>query len=106
MASAERVSFAKLRVGIMASVAMVIAAVLIFLLTSKGNFFERTFELRTFMDDSSGMAEGTLVRLNGIQAGTVERLKLSDSKDPQRVVEIDMTIPEDMRKEIPEDSVA
>ncbi len=106
MASPQRVSFAKLRVGIMASVAMLIAAVLIFLLTGKGNFFERTFELRTFMDDSSGMAEGTMVRLNGIQAGTVDKLRLSNSKDPARVVEILMTIPEDMRAQIPDDSVA
>src|SRR5215471_12139469 len=106
MASPERVSFAKLRVGILASVAMIILVALIFLLTGRANFFQRTFELRTFMDDSSGMAEGAPVRLNGLPAGTVDRLQLSNSKDPQRVVEIVMTIPEELRLKIPEDSMA
>lgn len=58
------------------------------------------------MDDASGMAEGAPVRLNGLPAGAVDRLQLSNSKDPQRVVEIVMTIPEELRLQIPEDSMA
>ncbi len=86
MADPKKVSFAQFRVGVMAIVAMVIIAVLIFLLTGSKNLFTRTFELRTFMDDSSGMPEGATVRLNGILVGDVARLKLSGSSDPHRIV--------------------
>jgi phospholipid/cholesterol/gamma-HCH transport system substrate-binding protein len=106
MANPQKVSFAKLRVGILAIAAMVIAAALIFLLTGQQNFFTRTFQLRTFMDDSSGMAEGATVRLNGIQVGEVERLKLSGSKDPRRIVEIDMSIRSEFLTQVPKDSMA
>ena len=39
------------------------------------------------MDDSSGMSEGAPVRLNGIPVGNVNKIELSGSKDPKRVVE-------------------
>jgi phospholipid/cholesterol/gamma-HCH transport system substrate-binding protein len=106
MADPKKVSFAQLRVGIMAIVSMIIVGVLIFLLTGSKNLLRRTFELRTFMDDSSGMADGAPVRLNGIPVGDVDKLRLSGSKDPRRIVEIDMEIRYDFLTEIPKDSRA
>ncbi|HVP46478.1 MAG TPA: MlaD family protein [Bryobacteraceae bacterium] len=106
MADPKKVSFAQLRVGIMAIVSMIIVGVLIFLLTGSKNLLRRTFELRTFMDDSSGMTDGAPVRLNGIPVGGVDKLKLSGSKDPSRIVEIDMEIRYDYLTEIPKDSRA
>jgi len=90
----------------MAIVAMIIVAVLIFLLTGQKNIFTRTFQLRTFMADSAGMAEGATVRLNGIPVGDVEALKLSGSPDPNRIVEVDMEINSRYLTEIPKDSRA
>ena len=106
MADPKKVSFAQLRVGVMAIAAMIIVAVLIFLLTGSKNLFRPTFQLRTFMDDSSGMTEGAPVRLNGIPVGDVDKLKLSGSKDPRRIVEIDMEIRSSYMQEIPKDSRA
>lgn len=106
MADPKKVSFAQLRVGIMAIAAMIIVAVLIFLLTGSKNLFRRTFQLRTFMDDSSGMADGAPVRLNGIPVGDVDKLRLSGAKDPRRIVEVDMEIRYDFLSEIPKDSRA
>ncbi len=106
MADPKKVSFAQLRVGIMAITAMVIAGVLIFLLTGTKNLFHPTFQLRTFMDDSSGMTENAPVRLNGIPVGDVEALKLSGQKDPRRIVEVDMDIRSSFMAEIPKDSRA
>src|SRR5437667_313582 len=106
MANPQKVSFAQLRVGIMALTAMIIVGVLIFLLTSRQNFFTPTFVLRTYMDDSSGMAEGAPVRLNGILVGELDQLRLTDSKDPRRIVEIVMSIRYKYLNEIPKDSRA
>src|SRR5579863_806163 len=106
MADPQKVSFAKLRVGVMAIVAMFIVAVLIFLLTGNKNLFTATFELRTYMDDSSGMAEGAIVRLNGIPVGNVDTLRISGSKDPRRIVEIVMSVKSAHMADIPKDSMA
>ena len=106
MANPQKVSFAQMRVGILALAAMLIIAVLIFLLTGQQNFFTRTFRLRTFMADSSGTATGSAVRLNGIPVGIVEELKLSGSRDPQRIVEVDMSIKSEYLAQIPKDSMA
>jgi ABC-type transporter Mla subunit MlaD len=71
MASQKRVHWAELRVGIMSALAMIIAGVLIFLLSGKGSLFSGEFNLRTYMEDSAGMAENAEVRLNGIYVGHI-----------------------------------
>ena len=106
MASAKRVHWAQLRVGILATVAMLIAAVLIFLLTGQTGLFQGQFELRTYMEDSAGMAENAPVRLNGILAGHIEAVRLSGSRDPKRTVEITMKIQQKYLNQIPDDSKA
>src|SRR5947207_952857 len=106
MPSQKRIQWAQLRVGILATVAMIIAAVLIFLLTANTSFFEGNFHLRTYMDDSAGMANGSPVRLNGILVGSIHQVRLSGSKDPHRTVEIDLLIKDPYLVQIPEDSVA
>ena len=104
MASHEKVHWAQLRTGILATVSMIIAAVLIFLLTGNSNMFEHQALLRTFMSDSAGMAENAPVRLNGILVGHIKGVKLSGSANPQRAVEVDMEVPEKYLSQIPEDS--
>jgi phospholipid/cholesterol/gamma-HCH transport system substrate-binding protein len=106
MASPKRVRWAQLRVGLLAVAAMTLAAVMIFLLTSNTAFFEGRFHLRTYMEDSAGMADSSPVRLNGILVGNIEKVRLSNDHNPKRTVEIDMSIREGYLSEIPEDSVA
>src|SRR4051812_5175901 len=106
MASHERVQWAQLKTGILATVAMIIAGVLIFLLTGNSNFFEGQVLIRTFMADSAGMAENAPVRLNGILIGHIKDVKLSGSTNLKRAVQVDMVIPEKYLDQIPEDSQA
>jgi phospholipid/cholesterol/gamma-HCH transport system substrate-binding protein len=106
MATQKKVSWAQLKVGITASVAMVIAGVLIFLLTSQSNIFSGDFQLRTYMQDSAGMAENAQVRLNGIFIGHIRKVQLSGSRDPKRTVEIQMKISKKYLELIPDDSKA
>ncbi len=106
MASQERVKWSQLRAGIVATVALVIAAVLIFLLTGQSGFFEGEFHLNTYMEDSAGMASNAPVRLNGILAGHIGTVTLSGSRDRMRTVDIDMVIQEKYLDQIPEDSKA
>jgi phospholipid/cholesterol/gamma-HCH transport system substrate-binding protein len=106
MASQKRVRWAELRVGIVSTIAMIIVAVLIVLLTSQSNFFQGNFTLRTYMLDSAGMASNAGVKLNGIPVGNISRIVLSGSHDPKRTVEIAMKIQDRFLDQIPDDSTA
>jgi phospholipid/cholesterol/gamma-HCH transport system substrate-binding protein len=100
----SKVRWSQLKVGIVAAAAMVVLAVLIFLLTGKGGIFQRNETVRTYMQDASGMAESAPVRLNGILVGTVQRIRISGERDPERAVEFDLSIQETFLKDIPDDS--
>ncbi len=106
MPESSKIRWSQLKVGIVAFAAMVVLAVLIFLLTGSKNIFQRNESVRTYMADGAGMTESTPVRLNGILVGAVQSIQLSKSKDPKRAVEFELTIQEKYLKEIPEDSTA
>jgi phospholipid/cholesterol/gamma-HCH transport system substrate-binding protein len=106
MASPKKVRWAELRVGMLASAALVLVAILIFLLTSNSNFLERRFELRTYVEDSAAMSDSSAVRLNGIAVGSIDHIKLTNSSDPKKIVEIEMSIKSKYLDQIPEDSQA
>lgn len=106
MAIQTKVKWAKLRVGILALVAMVILTVLIFLITGKINFFESKVTLYTYLSDAAALTDAAPVNLDGIQIGKVKGIALSGSKDPKRLVRIEMEVPESSLKNIPVDSVS
>jgi phospholipid/cholesterol/gamma-HCH transport system substrate-binding protein len=106
MASQQRVQWARLRTGILATVAMIIAAVLILLLTGTGSLFEGEAVIKTFLADSAGMAENAPVRLNGLLVGHIKQVSLSGSTNQKRTVEVDLSIPDKYLAQIPEDSQA
>jgi phospholipid/cholesterol/gamma-HCH transport system substrate-binding protein len=106
MPAPQKIKWSQLRVGILAVVAMIIVAVLAFLLTGTGGFFQRNATLKTYLNDSAGMAVGSTVRLNGIAIGSIDNVRLSGERTRNRVVEISMLVKYDYLAEIPTDSTA
>ena len=106
MAIQNRATWARLKVGILAIFAMSILAVLIFLITGNTNIFESDVVIYTFMADAAALTTGAPVNLDGIPIGKVKTIALSGSKDPLRLVRLDMQIPEHHLKNIPSDSLA
>jgi phospholipid/cholesterol/gamma-HCH transport system substrate-binding protein len=106
MPSAKRVHWAELKVGTIATIAMILTAILIFLLTGQTHFIEGEFDLRTYMEDSAGMSNNATVRLNGIPVGHITGVRLSGLRDPRRTVEISMKIENKYLDQIPDDSKA
>ncbi len=106
MADPKKVRWSQLKVGVLGLAAFLILAALIFLLTSSKGFFQKTALLHTFMDDASGMAEGTPVRLNGFTVGSLDKVELTKSAEPKRSVEFIMKVQEKFLRQIPVDSVA
>jgi phospholipid/cholesterol/gamma-HCH transport system substrate-binding protein len=106
MAIQTKASWARLKVGVLALFAMGVLAVLIFLITGNTNIFESKVTLYTFMADAAALTDGAPVNLDGIPIGKISAIRLSGLKDPQRLVRIDMQIPEGQLKNIPTDSLA
>jgi phospholipid/cholesterol/gamma-HCH transport system substrate-binding protein len=106
MPDRSKVQWSQLKVGIVALVSFVIVFALVFLLTSSQGIFTHDATLVTYMDDASGVAAATPVRLNGIIVGYLGAVRLTASRDPRRTVEFQLVVRERFLKDIPVDSVA
>ena len=106
MAIQSRATWARLKVGILAIFSMTILAVLIFLITGQTSVFESQVQIYTFMADAAALTNGAPVNLDGIPIGKVKAIRLSGSKDPMRLVRIDMQVPVRQLQNIPSDSLA
>ncbi|MEO8025547.1 MAG: MlaD family protein [Bryobacteraceae bacterium] len=106
MASENKATWAMLRVGLMALVALAILGVLVFYLTGDKGFFRSKSDVFTYMDDSAALTAGSPVRLNGILVGTVTKVELSGSNEQRRIVRVDMKIEDNYFPAIPVDSTA
>src|SRR5262249_53906403 len=62
--------------------------------------------LYTYMDDAAAMAPSTVVRLNGISVGKIDKIGFSGETNPKRIIKIEMSVRSDMLAQIPDDSVA
>jgi phospholipid/cholesterol/gamma-HCH transport system substrate-binding protein len=102
----SRATWARLKVGILAIFGMTILAVLIFLITGQTSIFESQVQVYTFMADAAALTTGAPVNLDGIPIGKVNSIRLSGSKDPLRLVRIDMQIPARQLRNISVDSQA
>jgi phospholipid/cholesterol/gamma-HCH transport system substrate-binding protein len=106
MPSQEKKRWAQLRVGLLAMGALIIFAVLVFVLTSSRGLFKSRTDVYTFLDDSAAVAIGSPVRLNGIDVGRISAVNLSGSNEPNRVVRVTMEIDDAFLTSIPVDSQA
>jgi phospholipid/cholesterol/gamma-HCH transport system substrate-binding protein len=106
MASKEKVSWAKFRVGILGIVALFFLTLIVFLLTGGTDWFTKRVPLHVYISDAAGLQPSSPVRINGIQAGKVKSVALSGETNPQRIIKVDFEVDEDMMRQIPSDSVA
>ena len=106
MPDRSKVRWSQLKVGVVGLSAFIILYVLVFLLTSSKGLFRHNALLRTYMEQASGIADGSVVRLNGYTIGYLDGLILTPTRDPKRAVEFDIRVQEKFLKDIPIDSVA
>ncbi|MFN7918996.1 MAG: MlaD family protein [Bryobacteraceae bacterium] len=106
MASGKKVGWAQLRVGIVAIIALVLLAILVFLITGETSFFNPKIKLYTYLQDSAALAKGANVRLNGYLIGQVKNVGLSGQTEKGRIIQVEMEIYEQYRKNIPDNSEA
>jgi hypothetical protein len=90
------------RIVIACVVALTVIAVVA--IVARRTFLRYEFALVTYVDDSAGITPSSPVLLHGISIGHVRRVSLSGSKEPNRVVRIDMLFSRNHLSQIPGDS--
>ncbi len=77
----KNLKLANLKVGLTVFIGLVIFFLFIFLVGTGGNYFASSYELKLFVQDVQGLAEGNLVSLGGIKIGTVKKLDFKTKND-------------------------
>ncbi len=106
MPQRKQITWAQLRVGLLAISSIAIFAVGVFFISGRVGFFSRRYTLKTFLSDAGGLREGAQVRLAGVPVGNVHRIRISSSPDPRHAVEIELKLARLYANQIGADSVA
>ena len=105
MPSERHIRWAKFRVLIVCAAAVVILAIVAYLLTGGTLLTERS-TMYLYVPDATGLGPGAPVRVDGIGVGKVRSVALSGSSEPNRVVQVTMTVERERLASIPDDSTA
>jgi phospholipid/cholesterol/gamma-HCH transport system substrate-binding protein len=79
--SQKQLRWAQLRVGLTVVFAAVVLAFLIFLMSGTTGLFTPTLHLVAFVDNAGGLRNGAPVRLQSVDIGNVETIRIVDHKD-------------------------
>ena len=102
MPSQSRVKWAQLRVGLTVIFAVVVLAVLIFLMTGTGGLFTSKIVVKSYFDNAGGIRVGAPVALQGVTVGNVSAVRVVPDHGPTPV-EIDMKILKKFAADIPKE---
>jgi phospholipid/cholesterol/gamma-HCH transport system substrate-binding protein len=110
MANRKQLSWTELRVGIFVLVGLFILGAGIFYVTAPGILGPK-YGLKTYLPEVAGLSNGAPVRLDGVEIGNVESVKIvprTKDKVPDRRknIEVDMRVDKKFREYILTDSTA
>ena len=80
MPRTRSLAFAELKIGIIAVVAMVLAAMIIVAVGGAAGFFWQQYELKTKFPDVKGLKTGAVVRVAGVEVGKVSSVALTGAE--------------------------
>jgi phospholipid/cholesterol/gamma-HCH transport system substrate-binding protein len=110
MARGKQLTWSELRVGLFVLVGLLILAVGIFYVTGAG-FLGPKYHLKTLLPEVQGLATGAPVRLDGVEIGNVEAIRIvprDPSKPPDKFhnVEVVMRLDKKFQNDVLTDSTA
>ena len=110
MAQRKQLTWTELRVGLFVVVALLVIAAAIFYVTGAG-FLGPKYRLRTYLPEVAGVSTGAPVRLDGVDIGNVESIKLvprtaGHIPEKSRNIEIVMRLEKRFQSDIMTDSTA
>ncbi len=110
MAQGKQLTWAELRVGLFVLIGLTVLAVGIFYVTGAG-FLGPKYKLETYLPEVSGLAPGAPVRLDGVEVGNVDLIRLVPREagkppDPQHNIQVQMRLDKKFQPDIMTDSTA
>ncbi len=109
MAYRKQLTWTELRVGIFVLVGLFVLGAGIFYVTAPGILGPK-YQLKTFLPEVSGLSNGAPVRLDGVEVGNVDAIKIvprsKEKVDKNRNIEVDMRVDKKYREYILGDSTA
>jgi phospholipid/cholesterol/gamma-HCH transport system substrate-binding protein len=110
MAQRKQLTWTELRVGLFVLVALLVIAVGIFYVTGAG-FFGPKYRLRTYLPEVAGVTNGAPVRLDGVDIGNVETIRIvphtpGHTPEKNRNIELIMRLDKRFQPDILTDSTA
>lgn len=93
------------KVGLTVFVGIVIFFIFIFLVGTGGYYFTKTYNLRMFVKDVQGLADGNMVSLGGVKIGSVKEMLFSKSEG-EKGVNVILEIKEKYQSQITKSSLA
>ena len=91
MPSQKQLKWSQLKVGVTVTIAGIVLAVLIILMSGTGGIFSSKLILRSYFFDAQGLRVGAPVRLSGVDVGNVSQIRVVPDR-PQSPVEVTMKV--------------
>jgi phospholipid/cholesterol/gamma-HCH transport system substrate-binding protein len=101
MPRTRSLAWSELKIGVLAVIALVLAATMIFLVGGQGGFFWQRYHLKTKFANVQGLKSGALVRVAGVEVGTVKGIDFQGAE-----VEVEMQVLKTMQNRITTNSRA
>jgi phospholipid/cholesterol/gamma-HCH transport system substrate-binding protein len=101
MPRTRSLAWAELKIGLLSIFAIVMSAVLVFMLSGEGGFFWQRYSVKTVFAEIPGLKEGAPVRVAGVEVGSVTDLQFAGDR-----VEVTMEVGRDNQPRITTSSVA
>ncbi len=105
MSQRSELTWAELRVGLFVLVGLAVLAIGILYVTGAGSLSPK-YVLHTYVPEAEGLTEGADVTLDGVHIGSVKFIRLSNSNDKDRNIEITMRVDRKFQDHIRTDSLA
>jgi phospholipid/cholesterol/gamma-HCH transport system substrate-binding protein len=101
MPRTRSLAWSELKIGIITLAALVLAAMLIFMVGGQGGFFWQQYHLRTKFPNVQGLKEGAVVRVAGVEVGQVSSVEFVGAD-----VEVGLELSKEMQPRITNESRA
>jgi len=101
MPRTRSLAWSELKIGVLTSVALAIAAVAIFTLTGTKGFFWQRYHLKTRFPNAIGLSVGSPVRIAGVEVGSVKGIEIAGEE-----VDLVLEVNKEHRNQITTASVA
>ncbi len=92
MPRTRSLAWSELKLGIVGIFALVMVGLLIVAVGGQGGFFWQRYPLKALFPNAAGLKTGAVVRLNGMDVGTVDQIRFSGAQ-----IEVVMVISKDVR---------